>query len=484
MKTQVLLAAFLGMIGACHATPARTAPGISFPAGWSAASGAGTASEPPVRWWQGFADAELDSLVERAVAANLDLALARARILEARALRDVAAGARLPELDARAAYTRSQLSGNTRQGSITGAQPRNLFDVGFDARWEIDHFGTNRNAVMAAEAGLAAAEEGRRDALVSLLGEIAREYVELRGSQQEIALTRANAEAQRQTLALTRARFQAGLATDLDVARAQALVSGTEAQVPSFQVQVSSGVHRLSVLLGEAPGRLESELGEEKPLPRAGPALEGLAAGVPSDLLRRRPDIRRAERELAGAAALTAQATADLYPKLSLGASAGLQSAHSGDLLESGSKTWSIGPSLLATIFDGDRLRAMVRVQNARQEQALVRYRQTVLSAMEEVENALSAVARERERRKSLEEALAASRRALELANDLHLRGLVDFFEVLDAQRSQLLAETELARSETALSSQTVSLYKALGGGWEDRPEAPPAEAPAPRSGT
>jgi NodT family efflux transporter outer membrane factor (OMF) lipoprotein len=465
MKTRPVLAVALATLVACHTSPEHRQPEVQIPPQWSAP--AAKAVQPPDAWWKEFGDETLDSLIQRAVAANPDLAIARARVREARAERDIAAGARLPEVDANAGFSRSQVSGNTAQGAAVGTSPRNLYTAGFDATWEVDLFGSNRAAAAAAQAGLEAAEEGRRDTLVTLLGEVARNYVDVRGFQREVTLTRENVEAQQRTLDLTRARFQAGLATQLDVSRAETQVSITAAQIPSLQAQTSAAIHRLSVLLGEPPASLEPELGADAPVPVAQRAIADLSAGLPSDLLRRRPDVRRAERELAQAAALTDEATADLYPKITLGASIGTAAMQAGDLGASASRTWSVGGSLFAPIFQGDRLRAAVRASDARQDAAVEGYRRTVLGALSEVEDALVAVSRERERHQSLADALASSRRALDLANDLQLRGLVDFFEVLDAQRSKLVAEISLARSETELTSQTVALYKALGGGWE-----------------
>lgn len=478
MSARVLLVLSAAVSVACQATPGQHTTDVTVPDRWTDPAHAST--EPPEAWWKEFGDPELDSLIDRAVHANLDLASAQARVREARALHEFAGGALYPQVNAHAVYTRSKLSENTAQPG--SAQPQNLWNVGFDALWEVDLFGANRSAASAAQAGLEAAEENRRDALVTLLGEVARNYVELRGAQQQIVLTKANAESQRRTLELTRSRFQAGLSTQLDVARAQTLLSNTESFLPSFEVRVASAIHQLSVLLGEPPSSLQPELTETKPVPTAQGAVAELASGLPSDLLRRRPDIRRAERDLATAAALTDEATANLYPKLTIGATLGLQSQDFSSLGSSGSDFWSIGPGLFAPIFHGGQLRAAVRVQNAQQEQALDRYRQTVLGAFQEVEDALSAVARERERRQSLLESVASSRQALELANDLQLRGLIDFFEVLDAQRSQLIAEAALAQSETTLTSQTVALYKALGGGWEslDAEGSPAVEGSPP----
>jgi NodT family efflux transporter outer membrane factor (OMF) lipoprotein len=446
----------------CRTEHSSAVADVQVPDGWTADADRSTA-EPPQEWWRAFGDPALESLVERAVAQNLDVAIAVARVHEARGIHDIATGALYPQVDGGAGVSRTHFSENVPSGVGT----QTVYRAGFDASWELDLFGSNRAAVAAAEAGVQSAEEGRRDALVSLLGEVARNYVELRGAQRQVILIGENVEAERGTLELTSSRFQAGLATDLDVARAETLVANTEALIPPLQAAAATSIHRLSVLLAEPPGSLLAELSESKPVPVAQGAVAELAAGVPADLLRRRPDIRRAERDLAQAAALSDQATADLYPKISLSGSLGLASTSTGNLFEAGSKTWELGASLFAPIFHGGALRANVRLQDARVDEAVARYRLTVLNAMAEVEDDLVSVARERERRQSLETAVSSSRRALDLANDLHLRGLIDFFQVLDAQRSNVLAESELARSETNLTADTVALYKALGGGWE-----------------
>ena len=462
---------------ACKTEHSSAVADVQVPEGWTADAGR-SAAEPPQEWWKAFGDPALVSLVERAVAQNLDVAIAVARVHEARGIHDIATGALYPQVDGAAGVSRTQFSEHVPSG--VGAET--VYRAGFDAAWELDLFGSNRAAVRAAEAGLESAEEGRRDALVTLLGEVARNYVELRGAQRQVLLIGENVESERGTLDLTRSRFQAGLATDLDVARAETLVSNTEALIPPLQAAAAASIHRLAVLLGEPPGALLTELSETKPVPVAQGAVAELASGVPAELLRRRPDIRRAERDLAVAVAITDQATADLYPKITLTGSLGLASTSTGNFFDAGSKTWEIGASLFAPIFHGGALRANVRVQEARQEQAIARYRLTVLNAFAEVEDSLVNVARERERLKSLESAVSSSRRALDLANDLHLRGLIDFFQVLDAQRSNVLAESELARSETLLTSDTVALYKALGGGWEgwetDEKDEKPASAP------
>ena len=458
-------------VGACRTEHTAAAGAVQVPEQWTA-DAQRSAQDPPQEWWKAFGDPQLESLVDQAVAQNLDVAIAIARVREARGIRDIAGGALYPQVDANAGVSRTQISKNLPGGDVANtSRITSVYSAGFDATWEVDLFGANRAGVAAAEAGVQAAEENRRDALVTLLGDVARNYVELRGAQRQVLLLGENAEAERGTLELTRSRFQAGLATDLDVARAETLVANTEALIPPLQASAAASIHRLSVLLGESPGALMSTLSEPKPVPVAQGAVAELASGVPADLLRRRPDIRRVERELAEAAALTDQATANLYPKITLGGSFGYQSTNTNNLFEPASVAWSVGASLFAPIFHGGALRAAVHVQDAREQQAIDRYRLTVLNAFAEVEDALVSVARERERRQTLVTAVSSSRRALDLANDLHLRGLIDFFEVLDAQRTNVLAEVQLASSETALTSDTVALYKALGGGWESWPE-------------
>ena len=460
-------AAFAALLPACRVGREHEVPAVAVPEAWAEAGPGAIAAEAEERWWTRFGDPRLDALVERASAANLDLAAAAARVREARALRDEVAGGRAPAVDARAGYARVGPSDNTFQGAIAGAGGFEDYDdwsVGFDALWELDLFGRTGRAIEAAERGVEAAEADRRAALVAVRGEVARAYVELRGLQRQLALTRANLALQEDTLALTEVRFRGGFAPELDVARSSALVATTRAQIPSLDAQALAAVHRIGVLLGEPPEALRAELADAAPIPVA-PA--EVALGVPGDVLRRRPDVARAERELARAASLSAQATADLYPRFVIGASYGRQSLEGGDLFDAASEAWSVGPSLVAPLFRGGALRARVRAADARVDQAAAAYEAAVLEALREVEDALAAVRRERARLAELERAVESNRRAAELATDLQARGLVDFFEVLDAQRQQLAAETELARSETALSTQAVALYKALAGGWD-----------------
>lgn len=477
MKHTRISLVLVTLLGACRVGPEHAVPDMTLPASWSEASISGPGS-PETRWWSAFHDAELDTLVERAIAKNLDLEIARERVREARAVRAATTGQWEPQLDASGGYSRGRASKNTPQGRGTDGASDN-FSAGFDASWEIDLFGRRDRAVEAADANVDAAIEGRRDALVTLLGDVARNYVELRGVQRQIALTKSNLATQTDTADLTRVRFNAGLSTDLDVARAEAQAATTRSAIPMLEAQARANIHALGVLLGDAPAALAKELEVVVALPEP-PAT--IATGLPSELLRRRPDIRRAERELARATALTGAATADLFPRLSLGASIGQQAQRFSDMFDASSTAWSVGGSLFAPLLNGGTLRANVDAADARQRQAVLAYQKTVLQSLAEVENALSAVARERERLESLRAAVEADRRAIALSDDLYKRGLASFFEVLDAQRALFQTESTLATSATQLAAQTVALYKSLGGGWEVGEEKVAQSEPAHRS--
>lgn len=428
-------------------------------------------------WWRSFGDPVLESLVLRAVAANRDVREARARVREARALRGEAEADFYPAIDARASYDRfrrseNSFAGGTGAGSFSPDVEDDLFEAGFDASWEIDVFGGTRRAVEAAEADEGAAEDGLRDALVTLLAELGLNAVELRGLQRRIAIAESNIRAQTDTLSITRSRFAAGLATELDVARAEALLASTRSDVPSLDAARLRAIHRLSVLCGQEPGSLRAELEASAPIPVPPPEIP---VGLPSELLRRRPDVRRAERELAAATARIGVATADLYPKFSLTGSLGLSSLDQSEFLDASSRFWSVGGGVLWPVFEGGRLRARVAAAGAIQEQALARYEASVLRSLEETENALVTHARERARGRVLHEAVEANRRSVALANDLYRSGLADFLDVLAAERELYVTEDRLAESDRLVASNLVALYKALGGGWEEIVPAEPS---------
>jgi len=419
-------------------------------------------------WWTAFGDARLSALMSTAMVSNLDVRLAQARVRESRAHRGVARSAFWPEVDARAGYARSRQAETSPAGlafTALGLPLENsLFDAALDMSWEIDVFGGTRRAAEAAQADLEASVESRRDTLVTVLAEVGLTYLDLRGTQQQLAVARDNLQTQEQTLALTRDRFQAGLGSELDSARAEAQVAATRARIPPLEEARQRAIHRLSVLLGMAPADLSSELRSVDSLPAAIPRVP---IGLPSDLLLHRPDLRRAERQLAAATARIGLARADWFPKFYLTGAAGLQSLEAGDFLDAGSRFWSLGPSVRWPLFNAGRIRQNVRVQDARQEQALLRYEQTLLIALEEVENALLGFGQEQERRRALADSESATRRAVTLAIDRHRGGLIGFLDVLEAQRSLLAVQDEKAQSERRLGQNLVRLYKALGGGWQ-----------------
>jgi NodT family efflux transporter outer membrane factor (OMF) lipoprotein len=385
--------------------------------------------------------------------------MAAERVTEARAARGVSKSALLPSVGTSASYTRF------RGGIAQGRAPfeTSIFQIGFDASWELDFFGGLRHGVDAATADLRAAEEGRRDVQVTVLAEIGRNYLEVRGAQKRLQIVRGNIDTQQQTLDLTRVRYQAGLATDLDVARAAAQLATTQAAIPSLEESLAIGTHRLEVLLGEEPGALRAELEKEAPLPSV-PA--SIPIGLPSDLLLRRPDVRQADAEVAAATARVGVARSDLFPKFTLTGLMGRQATSVGGLTLGLGNFFAFGPGVRLPIFTGGRIRSNIAVHDARLQQAATQYESAVLKSLEDVENALVGYSREQERRAKLQQAVDESRRAVELANELYLRGLADFLSVLEAQKSRYELEDELAQSETNVVVNLVALYKALGGGW------------------
>ncbi|HYE19908.1 MAG TPA: efflux transporter outer membrane subunit [Tepidisphaeraceae bacterium] len=443
----------------------------------------------PVAWWTSFKDAKLDDLIVRATRANLDLRRAAARVTEARAQRRGTASDALPALDIGGGYSHvrsgagaiggsSASAGSSGGGTSapvagssgsTGAE-FDIWQAGFDASWEIDVFGRVRRAVEAADAGLAAAVEDRRDVMITLLSDVARNYVELRGFQQQARIARENLDSQRETRKVIQTRFDRGLAPRLDLERTAAQVATTASAIPTFDANARQAAHRLAVLLGLQPQALANELLKENAIPAPPPSVP---VGVPADLLRRRPDVRRAERQLAAAVARIGVATADLYPRFSLAGSLGLQSTDFGSLFNYASRIYSIGPQVSWNIFDAGRIRANIAVGTAQQEQLLATYEQTVLNALREVEDALIAYQRELDRRTTLAAAVNANQRAVALANELYTAGRTDFLSVLQAERDLFQSQDALVQSDRLVSSNLIALYKALGGGWELHEQAP-----------
>ena len=507
-----MLAVLLAISG-CTVGPDYKPPQRKMPSGWGELAATtqpttqpSAASSHPanlVSWWRTFNDPTLDHLVQRAIQFSPDLRSARARVRQARAQRGVVAADLFPTVNTLGSYNRSKGSKNAFGGFSGGSfggptsQPstggtsgnqsgafsafgfgveQDLYQVGFDASWEIDVFGGNRRALEAASADIQASVENQRDVYVSLLAEVAANYVQLRGFQREAAIARENLQSQRESLDLTRARVQAGLGTDLDVAQAQSQVATTEATIPTLETQARQAIHQLSILLGQDPMALAGELStEQAPIPAPPPQVP---VGLPSDLLRRRADVRRAERQLAASTARVGVAVADLFPKFSLTGSLGLESSKFKTLWNADSNFWSIGPSISWPIFDAGRIWNNIQVQNALQEQAAIAYEQAVLVSLRDVEDALVAYDKEQTRRKSLESAVEANRRSFELATQLYEQGRQSFLNVLEAQRSLFLSEDALVQSDRTVSTNLIALYKALGGGWESQ-EVASADQPA-----
>lgn len=449
--------------GCATVGPDYVAPEPGVPSAWQAelAPGVSAAPEEPKalgRWWATLDDPMLTRLVERAVAGNLELKQAQARVREARARRRQTEAGYFPGLDASGSVTRQRGSEETGAG-VT----RTLYTAGFDASWELDLFGGTRRAVEAATAGVQASEEDLRDVLVSLLGEVAQNYVDVRTFQTRVVIAEQNLDVQQETYAIARFRFEAGLVTQLDVEQARSNLEQTRAEIPALQTGLGQAAHRLAVLLGGMPGALDGELAATAPIPVV-PA--SVAVGVPADMLRRRPDVRRAERELAAQTAQVGVATAALYPSLSLVGSVGLEALSLSNLFTAAARTAALGASGLWTVFDAGRLRANVRIESALQEQALLGYESAVRTALEDTENALVAFGNEQARRSALQAGTAAAERAAVLARQQYESGLLDFQSVLDAQRTLLSLQDQLAASDGAVTSNLIALYKALGGGW------------------
>ncbi|MBN2371535.1 MAG: efflux transporter outer membrane subunit [Vicinamibacteria bacterium] len=443
--------------------PPTIRPPTPAPSTWRQAGAEGSAAvaetpEDLSRWWRSFDDALLTSLIERSLSASLDLRTAQARLRAARAQRGLAATGLLPSLAASASASSSKTSGDS-----AGSDARELYNAGLDASWEPDVFGGKRRAVSAAQADLEAAEAGLRDTQVSLVAEVALNYVELRSSQARLKIASENLIRQSETLDLTTWRSEAGLTSSLDVEQSRANLEQTRAQIPSIETSLAESAHRLAILIGQAPGSLSEELVSSGPIPRIS---ERVAVGIPADTLRQRPDVRAAERRLAAEIARLGEARAARFPSLRLSGSIGVSAATPGGLFDAATTARSILAGLTAPIFDRARIRRQIDVQDAAREQALIAYEKAVLAALEDVENALVSLANARRRRESLAAAAEAARNAALLARHRYTSGLADFQTVLDTERSVLSIEDGLQSSEAAGASALIRLYKALGGGW------------------
>ncbi|MFA7165215.1 MAG: efflux transporter outer membrane subunit [Desulfoplanes sp.] len=467
-----LLTCLVTLLAGCAAVgPDYTPPTPTMPEAWH------TPLDPVLNarekmvleWWKLYNDPMLTLLVTEASKGNLDLKEAVARVDEARAQLGIALGEEVPSLDAEASISRYRTSSNNYGLGITKAQHA----PGIAASWEIDLFGRIRRSVEAAGADFQATQEDRTNVMISLYSNVALTYLDIRTYQARLAAASANINSQKQVQELTQSKFKYGLATSLDVAQAERVLASSEAAVPPLRMALAKAINTMAVLLGRQPGALYTELSKPEaiPLPPGNVTL-----GMPADLLRQRPDIRKAERQLAAQTARIGVAKADLYPSLSLTGSFGYESINTNDLFEPASNVFAFGPSLRWNIFSANTIRNRVKAQDAVARQYMLRYESTVLNALNEVENALRSYIEDRVRLGALKRAVDASRRSVELSTQLYQQGLVNFQDVLDAQRDQFSFENDLASAQGASAANFVRLYTALGGGWN--PDDPTAPAP------
>ncbi len=473
----ICLALLLG--GCASVGPNYQRPVLEAPAQWTESrekAGAALGLEE-IAWWKAFNDPVLNGLIEQAAESNLDLEQARARILQARADVTKAGAAFLPSVKATGSVTSTQGGTSTitnGTGTITSGSsaPQSLataagtiFQAGFDASWEIDVFGGTRRSVEATRARLEASTEDLRSTLLTLLGDLAKNYTDLRANQAQMEITRRNLETQQQTLEVTRERFRLGLTTYLDVAQAEAQKASTESNLPTYEAAVKQSIHRLGILLGKEPNALKGKLATTSPLPSARGVM---TTGLPSDLLTRRPDLRQVERQLAAASADIGVAKAELYPKFDLTGTLGLQGDNVSKFLKiSSGRYWSVIPGVTWNLFDGGKARATVKNKQAVYEENLAKYRSSFFKALEDVENSLAAYYAEQTKRRILAESVRANQEAVTLAQERYRKGLTNFLDVLTAENSLYTAQSNLSKSEANILTDLISLYKALGGGWD-----------------
>lgn len=457
-----LLVLGLASLGACTSPPGPQGAGLATPAGWSSmTAGAPQADQPLVStdavgieqmWWKSFGDPILDRLIDDALAGNKTLQVAKARVLEARAGQKGASAALLPVLNGTADFTR----GN--QGFLTSDKVVNIGEADLQASWEIDLFGKNQARVGEAAAITQSVEADRQAAMVSLLAEVARNYFELRNEQEQIRITRENLVTQQKTLELIKAQQVGALSSDLDVQRAAAQVSTTSSQIPALQASYEVTLHRLNVLLGTPPGTQDAALAAPQPMK----ALDAtILVAAPARVLANRPDVRAAERRFASSLSAREAATKELYPTLSLTALFGVQNA-------TGFSTapWTFGPGLVLPLLNFGRIQSQIDAADARQTQAFLTYQETVLEALEDMENALSRYSQETRRQYDLDQAAQQNRRAVTLADQQYQAGYAGLLDLLLAQRDALAAESSLAASNAQLRKSLVTIYAAAGGGW------------------
>ena len=475
-----LMAGLAGALAACTLGPDYQAQQPALPQSWQpdqqTPPAASETTEEPIQsdWWTAFADPELTALESRIAEANLDVRAATFRLAESRAQRRIAGAAEFPQISGQGFYQHIKpsakgLFGQLEQGGKPGPPPNNLpasdlYQYGFDATWELDLWGKVRRSIESADAEVDASAEARRDSLLSIRAELARDYLQLRGIQAQLRIDRDNLATAEAILALTRKRADHGLNSQIDVANAGAQSETVAAAIPQLEQQEAQAINRLGFLLAQPPGALAEELGTPRDVPPPPPKVP---LGLPSELAHRRPDIRQAEAELHAATAQIGVAKANFYPSITLSGSFALQSTRFADLANWASRNETAGPLVNLPIFEGGRLTGNLHLTEARQKEAAVVYQRTVLSAWQEVANALIAYQAEQRRREKIILAVRENRRALDLAREDYNHGTASFLQVLTAEQQLLATEQQEADSTTTVSTNLVALCKALGGGWE-----------------
>jgi NodT family efflux transporter outer membrane factor (OMF) lipoprotein len=420
-------------------------------------------SEALAQWWNTLNDPVLTQLIQHAVVNSPDIKDAQARVRQSRAQLGISAAGLFPMLDTSGSYTRNLNSENMPKW-IESTDEANIYHAGFDATWEIDIFGGVRRGVEAAKADLQSQTEGLNNIWVTLAGEIAQNYIMLRTFQQRLIVVQANLDTQTKTLELVESLYRSGLRNELAVHQARYMMETTRSLIPTLKSNIEAFRNTLCLLTGQIPGELDDLISKAKPIPV--PTIKTVV-GIPAETLRNRPDIRQAERALAAQTARIGQATADLYPKFRLFGSIGLESLESNTWFESPSQMHNLGGVVSWPIFHGGSIRENIKVQEAIQEQMLARYEKTVLVSVKEVRDALMAYAQEQKSYEALVQAVKSAQAALDISQDQYKNGLIDFNNVLDAQRSVLALQESLVMSEGTISADFVRIYKALGGGWQ-----------------
>lgn len=451
-----LVVLFGAGLASCMVGPDYQRPALQLPALWSVQPAAAKVRPAELaQWWRRLNDPLLDQLIEQAVAGNLDVASAKAKIREARAYYRETAGALWPSANGSGSATHSQTAGSTSSAD---------FEAGFDASWELDLFGGNRRSVQAARYAAQASEDDLRSTLLTMIGDIASYYVEARSYQAQLALAQRTAVSQRKTAQLTKTKFDAGASSAVDLARANGQAASTEADIPTLRASLAAAIHRIAILTGQQPSALDAELKPFAPIPRP---RSPVPLGVPADVLNSRPDVRSAERAYAEYTAKVGVAEANRYPSASLTGSISTSANSLSDLGRSSTIGWSYGPSITVPIFQGGQLKAAVDVAKAQRDQYLFAYQSAVLTALEDVENAVVSLTQERIRATKLAASVAGYQQAASLTQSLYDSGSSSFLDVLDAERSLYSVQTSLIESRAAIATDYISLNKALGGSWD-----------------